>query len=147
MLMMNHKQTFAGGVVAFVLATSCCWLPALAVLIGGATGLVGLSDGLEKYSGLLMTVSFALVGIGGYQYYKKNKSEKSRTVNVVLQSTIACPECGHKKEETMRTDSCQFFYDCEKCKAVLKPQPGDCCVYCSYGSVNCPPIQQGESCC
>jgi hypothetical protein len=33
----------------------------------------------------------------------------------------------------MPEDSCQFFYECEKCKTVLKPKQGDCCVYCSYG--------------
>ena len=25
--------------------------------------------------------------------------------------------------------------------------PGDCCVFCSYGSVPCPPIQQNGKCC
>lgn len=49
-----------------------------------------------------------------------------------LISTITCPECGHKKEETMPTDACQFFYECENCKKVLRPLDGDCCVYCSY---------------
>jgi hypothetical protein len=24
---------------------------------------------------------------------------------------------------------------------------GDCCVYCSYGSMKCPSIQAGENCC
>ncbi|MGB1931700.1 MAG: GDCCVxC domain-containing (seleno)protein [Flavobacteriales bacterium] len=64
-----------------------------------------------------------------------------------LKSTITCPECGFQKEEIMPEDSCQFFYECENCKAVLKPQKGDCCVYCSYGTVKCPPIQQGKNCC
>jgi hypothetical protein len=27
-----------------------------------------------------------------------------------------------------------------------KPKPGDCCVFCSYGSVPCPPMQEGKSC-
>jgi hypothetical protein len=27
------------------------------------------------------------------------------------------------------------------CGTRLKPKPGDCCVFCSYGSVPCPPIQ------
>lgn len=52
-----------------------------------------------------------------------------------------------KREETMPTDACQYFYECEKCKQVLKPKQGDCCVYCSYGSVACPPIQQDKKCC
>ena len=34
------------------------------------------------------------------------------------------------------------FYDASICHAVLKPKPGDCCVFCSYGTVPCPPIQQ-----
>jgi hypothetical protein len=63
------------------------------------------------------------------------------------ESTITCPECGFSKKETMPTDSCQFFYECENCKKVLKPKSGDCCVFCSYGDVPCPPIQENKSCC
>jgi 2-polyprenyl-3-methyl-5-hydroxy-6-metoxy-1,4-benzoquinol methylase len=33
------------------------------------------------------------------------------------------------------------------CGSRLKPKAGDCCVFCSYGSVPCPPIQEGSSCC
>lgn len=69
--------------------------------------------------------------------------------NVILLSELTCPECGHKKVETMPTDACQWFYECESCRAVLKPKPGDCCVYCSYGSVPCPPVQlnRNAKCC
>jgi hypothetical protein len=62
---------------------------------------------------------------------------------VILDSTITCPICGTAKAETMPTDACQFFYECTACGALLRPKPGDCCVFCSYGSVPCPPIQQG----
>jgi hypothetical protein len=62
-------------------------------------------------------------------------------------SIITCPNCGFQKKETMPEYSCQFFYECESCKTILKPKKGDCCVYCSYGSVKCPPIQKGENCC
>lgn len=65
----------------------------------------------------------------------------------ILQSTITCPVCEHKKEETMPTDACQFFYECEKCKSVLKAKEGDCCVYCSYGTVKCPSMQSNDKCC
>ncbi len=61
--------------------------------------------------------------------------------DVELFSVITCPECGHHEREEMPTDACQFFYYCKSCKARLRPHPGDCCVYCSYGSVPCPPIQ------
>ena len=67
---------------------------------------------------------------------------------LVPESTITCPECGHVKTETMPTESCQWFYECEACKKLLRPLPGDCCVFCSYGNVKCPPMQDGEgSCC
>lgn len=68
-------------------------------------------------------------------------------MEIITKSTITCPVCSHKKEEEMPTDACQFFYQCEKCKEVIKPKAGDCCVFCSYGSVKCPPIQQNNSCC
>ncbi|MGE6318495.1 GDCCVxC domain-containing (seleno)protein [Shewanella baltica] len=63
---------------------------------------------------------------------------------VILQSVLTCPECGHKKTESMPTDACQWFYECEQCHVLLKPKLGDCCVYCSYGSVPCPPIQLSQ---
>ena len=66
---------------------------------------------------------------------------------IVLQSEIACPECGHKKSEVMPTDACQYFYKCTNCETILKPKQGDCCVFCSYGTVPCPPIQMNKSCC
>jgi hypothetical protein len=69
---------------------------------------------------------------------------------MIRESVLTCPECGHSKAEQMPTDACQWFYECEHCHAVLKPKPGDCCVYCSYGTVPCPPIQEldkGSGCC
>jgi hypothetical protein len=59
----------------------------------------------------------------------------------VLNSEITCPKCGLKRSETMPTDACLFFYQCTGCGARLQPKPGDCCVFCSYGTVKCPPMQ------
>lgn len=80
--------------------------------------------------------------------YRRNKLHGScRTCKVIdgkrveLHSTLTCPNCGHKKNETMPTDACQFFYECENCKTVFRPKQGDCCVFCSYGSVKCPSKQ------
>ncbi len=42
----------------------------------------------------------------------------------------------------MPTDACLFFWDCPGCGTRRKPKAGDCCVFCSYGSVPCPPVQQ-----
>lgn len=66
---------------------------------------------------------------------------------VVLQSLITCPKCGFKKMETMPENACTYFYECESCKVLLKPLPGDCCVFCSYGTMKCPPIQKDKNCC
>ena len=66
--------------------------------------------------------------------------------NITLESTLTCPKCDHNKTETMPTDACSWFYECENCKVLLKPLEGDCCVYCSYGSVPCPPIQENGTC-
>lgn len=69
-----------------------------------------------------------------------------------LSSELTCPHCRHRKVETMPTDACWFFYECESCHSLLRPKAGDCCVFCSYGTVACPPIQLerlglGEGCC
>lgn len=59
-------------------------------------------------------------------------------------SEIKCPACGGTADEIMPADACVHFYTCPHCGSMLKPKPGDCCVFCSYGSVRCPP-QQVES--
>ena len=61
-----------------------------------------------------------------------------------LASTLTCPECGGVSTETMPTNACWFFYDCGHCGAALRPLKGGCCVFCSYGDVPCPPIQEAE---
>lgn len=76
-----------------------------------------------------------------------SEMEMNPMPNVVLESTLTCPQCGFRKGETMPTDACQYFYECTNCKALLKPKAGDCCVFCSFGTVRCPPVQQQRSCC
>jgi hypothetical protein len=67
--------------------------------------------------------------------------------SVILLSVITCPACGNQREETMPTDACQYFYECTGCKTLLRPKAGDCCVFCSYGTIACPPIQEQRGCC
>ena len=64
---------------------------------------------------------------------------------IELRSTLTCPDCGHRESETMPRDACQFFYDCRGCGLLLKPKAGDCCVFCSHGSIPCPPIQEARA--
>lgn len=67
-------------------------------------------------------------------------------MQVQLKSIITCPHCGFQQDNDMPTDACQFFYRCQGCDTMLRPLEGDCCVFCSYGTVPCPPIQQSGDC-
>jgi hypothetical protein len=89
------------------------------------------------YGGLLGLMAAAL-----WNYVSTRRGRQP-----ILRSTITCPHCRHESEQTMPTNACVFFYDCPSCNTRLKPRSGDCCVFCSYGSVPCPPIQTGESRC
>jgi hypothetical protein len=59
----------------------------------------------------------------------------------VTKSELTCPFCATLHRETMPTDACIYFFECLACGYLLRPKPGDCCVFCSYGSVPCPPVQ------
>ena len=64
-----------------------------------------------------------------------------------LVSTLTCPECGHAERLVMPIDACVFFHECTRCHTLLRPKPGDCCVFCSFGDVPCPPVQSSGDCC
>ncbi|WP_370568491.1 GDCCVxC domain-containing (seleno)protein [Methylocystis sp. Sn-Cys] len=64
-----------------------------------------------------------------------------------LASKLTCPRCGHAETLTMAENACVVVYNCPACGARLTPKEGDCCVFCSYGDVPCPPIQAEQHCC
>ena len=70
-------------------------------------------------------------------------------IDVTRESTITCPECSFSREESIPTDACVWYWECPKCRALIRPKPGDCCVYCSFGTVPCPPVQVSgnDGCC
>lgn len=145
---MKIASTLLGSALAFLLATSCCWLPWVAVAIGGSVlGMSAFSAKIEAFSGPLLLAGTGLLGYAGYSLWQKKRTMSGKPA-VVLQSLITCPKCGFAKNETMPTNACQFFYECEQCKTLLKPLVGDCCVFCSFGTVQCPPMQAGDkNCC
>lgn len=63
-------------------------------------------------------------------------------VDIIHEATLTCPACGAEHIETMADGSCRFFYRCEACGATLRPAEGDCCVFCTYADVPCPPVQR-----
>ncbi len=75
-------------------------------------------------------------------------SDLPRQANaVILESVLTCPHCGFAQRESMPTNACQFYYECRNCATLLRPKPGDCCVFCSFGTVPCPPRQQERGSC
>ncbi|WP_435902244.1 GDCCVxC domain-containing (seleno)protein [Meiothermus cerbereus] len=80
-------------------------------------------------------------------YYARPIAGGQRAITwgmVVLQSTLQCPSCGHAEQLNMPEEACQHFYQCSQCGLWMRPRPGDCCVFCSYGDVPCPPRQKEE---
>jgi predicted RNA-binding Zn-ribbon protein involved in translation (DUF1610 family) len=61
---------------------------------------------------------------------------------VITESILTCPQCGFVRREEMPAVSCWITYRCAGCGAELWADPGDCCVFCTYGSVPCPAVQQ-----
>ncbi|MBM3563154.1 MAG: hypothetical protein FJX48_08385 [Alphaproteobacteria bacterium] len=64
-----------------------------------------------------------------------------------LHSTLTCPHCSRAETLAMPQDACVIVHECASCGARLTPKAGDCCVFCSYGDVPCPPMQRGGDCC
>ena len=56
-------------------------------------------------------------------------------------SVVRCPKCGFESEERMPTDFCLIRYECRNCGFIMSPKKGHCCIFCSFGSVPCPPEQ------
>ena len=57
-------------------------------------------------------------------------------------SNITCPFCGFTANEKLPEEYCLIKYNCPKCNKNIYPKEGDCCVFCSYGTHNCPSIQE-----
>jgi hypothetical protein len=60
-----------------------------------------------------------------------------------LRSTLLCPRCEVRTTETMPLEVFQISYVCPACGLLMKPLEYDCCIFCSYGDVPCPAVQQG----
>ena len=62
---------------------------------------------------------------------------------IVFFSKISCPRCHARSLDQMPSNASVYFYHCLQCNTIFNPKPGDCCVYCSYGTMRCPPRQKG----
>jgi hypothetical protein len=117
------------------------------LILGGIAVLALFFSFHAKFSAVIVYFGLAGLCVASVWNYLVSRERKCSETGLILKSVITCPKCGNRVEETMSTNTCLFFYDCPKCGAKLKPKSGDCCVFCSYGSVPCPPIQSGAACC
>lgn len=56
-------------------------------------------------------------------------------------TNLTCPKCSFTQKVEMPVNACQHFFKCINCGETIKPKDGDCCVFCSYADVRCPPKQ------
>lgn len=59
----------------------------------------------------------------------------------VLWSRIARPNCDLIAVEVMLPGASQFPHECRGRGVLLWPLPGECCVFYSYGTVQCTSVQ------
>jgi hypothetical protein len=62
--------------------------------------------------------------------------------NIISRTHLTCPFCGFREELEIPADYCLISHRCANCNMPIKPAPGDCCVFCSYGDVVCIPKQR-----
>jgi hypothetical protein len=121
------------------------WIPLALAFMGALAIIYAFNVSFEE--------PIIYAGMGGLMFASiLNVVERIQTKTTASQAiqtrrVITCPHCSFRQEEEMPTNACQYFYQCTHCSTVLRPKEGDCCVYCSYGTVHCPPIQAGADCC
>lgn len=79
--MKTWKKTLVGGLAAFFLAFSCCWISALAIWLGGTTLLGVLVIYLDNIQIPLFILGALLSTIALVLYYKKIQTNKKHENN------------------------------------------------------------------
>lgn len=70
----------------------------------------------------------------------KTKHERTPAIDHHL------PRMRSTKKRNHADSACQFFYKCVNFRVDLRPRAGECCVFCSYSSSNCPLVQRNAGC-
>jgi hypothetical protein len=52
-------------------------------------------------------------------------------------TVVKCPHCGYFQSEPLDEGTIVLHWRCPGCGALVEPNAGDCCVYCSHGSEKC----------
>ena len=62
--------------------------------------------------------------------------------DTIHEAVVTCPACTVRATVSMPENACLHFWECPACHALVRSKAGDCCIFCSYGSVPCPPVQR-----
>jgi len=92
-----------------------------------------------KISGLALGF-LSFLGFATRTFAVKKKT-KVQWDGIVGDCVVTCPVCKTQVREHMVSETPKLIYHCPKCLTWLSPKKGDHCIYDSYGSVKCPPIQ------
>ena len=107
--------------ITILVATSCCWFPALVALFGGAAGVFGAGQSSGVIQVICLVLFAAGCSVAGWKIFKLWSSNR-----VVLESVLTCPHCRVSASERMPENAGQFLYECTGCGEILKPISGDC---------------------
>lgn len=61
---------------------------------------------------------------------------------VVRESTLVCPRCNHGERMMMAENSSLVVHVCQSCGLEMHRLPGNCCLFCTWGTVPCPTAQR-----
>jgi hypothetical protein len=64
-------------------------------------------------------------------------------MDLVLVCSLTCPSCAATFSTDMPETETVDELACPSCGTVVVPDPGECCVFCSHGTMPCP-IAQSE---
>jgi hypothetical protein len=112
------NAVLVGSILAAFGASICCVGPLVLLALGISGAWISSLTALEPYRPIFMGLTLLFLGFAFYRLY--------------LAASLSA--------RRWPTAACQFFYECVNCKTLLRPKSGDCCVFCSYGSVKCPPM-------
>lgn len=63
---------------------------------------------------------------------------------IITRTHLTRPACGAAEEQEIPAGMCLFFHTCSTCGTRFRPEPGDCCVFCSYGDALCIPRRREQ---
>ena len=90
-------------------------------------------------AGALAADSAVLTGKDAFGDYTKDKPGVKRLIQATDLDPPSVTESASNAPGNvpMPEGACLFFHECTHCLRVIRPRPGDCCVFCSYGSRRC----------